>query len=389
MKKFRKLAALGLALIIAVGLITGPAAAADAETSARWNTVRIYVNDQQVIFPDVQPFIDSNGRTLVPVRFMTEAMGADVSWEQETHTAIIELNGVTVRVSYRSKDLVVIKDGVQSIVTMDTEAVGVNSRTCVPIRFVCEALGAYVDYSNLYNAVEIVTSDELTAEDIQRLRSYDMIQWWHTDLESDQWFVEKTEYKYFSDRYGFSNSHNYLLLSPDNEEIKYDVKSTLITKVTPGKISNYLSADAGGYAFMTFTLEHANRLLEYELMSYNEDTDDTNTASWTYHKAGWLDVTYNFRSCTNLIYQQICPPHCVLSVRGIMDVTFGEDTPKQWITDSFGIEDPEYGKTYSLDVEFDFVVDRYSYLTDAKAYYFTEDGEAHVLDKQPVANYHN
>lgn len=38
---------------------------------------------------DAPPFIQ-NGRTLIPVRAITEALGADVSWDNETRTAIVE-----------------------------------------------------------------------------------------------------------------------------------------------------------------------------------------------------------------------------------------------------------------------------------------------------------
>lgn len=384
MKKIYKFAALALTLAMALGLMVGPAAAASDEKPTRASTVKVIVNDALVVFPDVQPFIDGNGRTLVPIRFMTEAMGANVSWEQETHTAVIEKDGITVRATYHSKDLVVIKNGKESIVTMDTEVVGKDSRTCVPVRYICEALGAYVDYSNLYNVAEIVTCDELTAEDIERLRSYDraQCQWWHTDRPDDQWFVNKTEYKYFDGQYGFSNSHNYLLLSPDNARLAYKAYSSF----TEAECVE----DTNSYDFMTFALKYVNDLLELEKFALSEDTGkEKYVGGWTYHKAGWLDVTYNFRSCTNLIYQQICPPHGALSIRGIMDVTFGEDTPKQWITDSFGIEDPEYGRTYSLDVEFDVVVNNYHHMDEAYIYYFTEDGVAHELDLKPVVNYHN
>jgi len=124
-----------------------------------------------VDFPDAQPYIDKNDRTLIPVRFVAESLGADVSWYGATNTAYCKKNGITVAITIGNKNLKVTKNGKTSTVVMDTEAVNGQSRTYVPIRFVAEALGAYVDYSTLYRTVGIY-QDVLTPEQIELLRSY-------------------------------------------------------------------------------------------------------------------------------------------------------------------------------------------------------------------------
>lgn len=55
-------------LILTLLITALPASAAQKE-------VRVYVNDGQVFFPDQKPYIDGAGRTLVPVRFVSEALG--------------------------------------------------------------------------------------------------------------------------------------------------------------------------------------------------------------------------------------------------------------------------------------------------------------------------
>lgn len=396
-RKFNRFAALTLCLSLSAGLLVSSACAADGANAAAATTgtvvatttstaastratdVRVTVNDTLVEFIDAQPYIDENNRTMIPVRFVTETMGADVSWDDNNKTAIIVKDGIEVRLTNGNADMTVIENGETRIVTMDTASVIKNSRTYVPIRYVAEALGAYVDYSNLYNVVEIVTSDELTAEDIERLRSYDLIQWYHTNNVGDEWFTEKTEYKYFTGDYWFSNSHNFLRLN-DTNKLTYKAKS----------LNSIYYCDVGtdAYTFMTFCMKYVDDKMELELGTINEETGEEIYEAWTYHKDGWLDVTYNFRTNTNLVYQMVCPPLACISVRGVLDITCGEDTPKQWITDSFGIENPEYGVTYSLDVEFIVAVDTFYYVTDVAEYYFDSDGVAHELDKQPVVNYH-
>ena len=165
-KTFVRALALVLAAIMGLSLVT-VAFAAPSETQF---TVR--VNGKSVVFPDAQPFVDENWRTLVPVRFVTEQLGANVSWRQADQTAIIEKNGITVEIAIGSPTLRVTNGGKTSTVTMDTAAVGRDGRTYVPIRFVAEALGAFVDYSNEYHVVGIY-QDVLSVADIERLQAYD------------------------------------------------------------------------------------------------------------------------------------------------------------------------------------------------------------------------
>lgn len=180
---------LAVALVIGVVCITGASATAANQAAAK-NTVvstvttktattvnkaavpSVRVNDRLVSFPDTQPYIDGNSRTMIPVRFVGVALGADVNWEDSTQSAVISLDGTTVKVPVGSKTISVTKGGSTSTVTMDTQAVITDGRTCIPIRFVAEALGAYVGYSNYYNTVEICRKT-LTRDEITRLRGYD------------------------------------------------------------------------------------------------------------------------------------------------------------------------------------------------------------------------
>lgn len=180
---------LAVALVIGAVCITGASATAANQAAAKNTAVStattktattvnkaavpsVRVNDRLVSFPDTQPYIDGNSRTMIPVRFVSEALGADVSWEDNTQSAAISLDGTTVKVPVGSETITVTKDGDTSTVTMDTQAVITDGRTCIPIRFIAEALGAYVGYSNYYNTVEICR-ETLTRDEITRLRGYD------------------------------------------------------------------------------------------------------------------------------------------------------------------------------------------------------------------------
>jgi len=171
---------LAAVLVISTVCITGASAtianqaavkAATVSTATKTAAPSVRVNDRLVSFPDAQPYIDGNSRTMIPVLFVSKALGADVSWDNNTKTAMISLDGTTVKVPVGSKTITVRKGGNTSTMTMDTQAVVTAGRTCIPIEFVAEALDTYVGYSNYYNTVEICR-ETLTKDEITRLRGY-------------------------------------------------------------------------------------------------------------------------------------------------------------------------------------------------------------------------
>lgn len=70
--------------------------------------VTIYVNGKK-IESDVPPQI-INGRTMVPVRFVSEALGADVDWNAENRAVIITKNETMDLVTYKEKVVKCISD---------------------------------------------------------------------------------------------------------------------------------------------------------------------------------------------------------------------------------------------------------------------------------------
>ena len=154
---------LAAVLLVSCFCTVGAAAAPDAELTVK-------VNGVTVSFPDGQPYIDTSDRTMIPVRFVTEELGAAVSWTGETRTATIEKDDIRVDITIGSPILKVTQGSITRTVTMDTAAVLKHDRTYVPIRFVAEALGAFVDYSDVYRTVGIF-DEVLTAEQQEMLQA--------------------------------------------------------------------------------------------------------------------------------------------------------------------------------------------------------------------------
>lgn len=102
--------------------------------------VSVTVNDILLKF-DQEPVI-YNGRTMVPMRAIFEALGATVDWEvgKETITATREDTKIVIAIG--SNQAVV--DGEKCILEAPPQLI--NGRTLVPVRFVSESLGAQVDW---------------------------------------------------------------------------------------------------------------------------------------------------------------------------------------------------------------------------------------------------
>jgi hypothetical protein len=136
------------------------------KTAAENNTVDTSINSQFVIGQssytnngtssemDAAPYIDSNNRTMVPIRYIANACGVsddNITWNQATQTAT--LNGANT--------VVTIKVGSNTIqtstgtITMDTVAVNNNGRIYVPARFIANAFGANVTWDAATKTVGI------------------------------------------------------------------------------------------------------------------------------------------------------------------------------------------------------------------------------------------
>jgi len=84
---------------------------------------------------DVKPFI-KDSRTLVPIRFIAEAFGAEVSWDSQNSVITIKSGNSTVNMKISSKEYSVNSEEK----LMDVSPEIVNNRTFIPLRALSEAL---------------------------------------------------------------------------------------------------------------------------------------------------------------------------------------------------------------------------------------------------------
>jgi hypothetical protein len=101
----------------------------------------------RAIKTDAPPYIE-NGRTMVPVRFISEALGADVAWDGSVGLVSITANdGTLITLNIDDVNLTIMKSGLAEIVSMDVPATIREGRTYVPVRYIAEALELSVDWN--------------------------------------------------------------------------------------------------------------------------------------------------------------------------------------------------------------------------------------------------
>lgn len=104
----------------------------------------------------VKPFI-KEGRTMVPLRFITEELGATVVYDGATRGITITLGDTVMSLTVGQKAYTLNGQMFQ----MDSEALVMENRTFVPVRFVSEALGRAVQWLGDERIVVVTPADAL------------------------------------------------------------------------------------------------------------------------------------------------------------------------------------------------------------------------------------
>lgn len=99
---------------------------------------------------DVAP-VNSNGRTLIPLRGIMEEFGASVEWVPESKQIIVSMDDVGVLLTVGSIEAMV--NG--NPASLDAPAKIVNGHTLIPLRFVSEQLGMNVVWNGATQSITI------------------------------------------------------------------------------------------------------------------------------------------------------------------------------------------------------------------------------------------
>ncbi|SMG59458.1 Copper amine oxidase N-terminal domain-containing protein [Paenibacillus aquistagni] len=142
--------------------------------------LRVVVNGTKIGFPDAKPYLDKNSRVMVPVRFVSEALGAKVDWDEKASKVTVKQKDKTVILFIGKKEIDV--NGKKD--QMDTVAVTSKQRTFVPLRFVSQALGAAVVWDSAVRTAYINTNGETASKAETEIIGGLVVPKWntHTDL---------------------------------------------------------------------------------------------------------------------------------------------------------------------------------------------------------------
>lgn len=109
--------------------------------------VKIFAGNEEVEFPDAKPFIDENGRTQIPIRAVVEELGCSVTYDEGTQTVSVKDNSNGINITLKIGNNVM--QSSNGNVIMDTAAKIIDDRTYIPVRFVAEALGYTVNWTQV------------------------------------------------------------------------------------------------------------------------------------------------------------------------------------------------------------------------------------------------
>lgn len=157
MKLKRYLCAALSVLLLMTALAPGtPPAAAAGEIS-------VVVDGKKLSFD--QPPIARNGRTLVPLRAIFEALGADVEWVQESQSIVAQRGSTIIVMRLGLNQFVKGTDGDDGVICqLDVAPEALNGRTLVPLRAISEALDCQVEWDGATQTATIASRQWLKGD---------------------------------------------------------------------------------------------------------------------------------------------------------------------------------------------------------------------------------
>lgn len=136
-------------ILTLIMLVCAGEVCADSDTKIVINNKELYCEDKPVIV---------DGRTMLPLRAIGEAMGCEVIWVSGTQTANLRNETTIISMQIGNKNITRVKrtNQEQKLLRTDVPPMLINDRTYVPVRALAEALDAVVGWDQTTNTVMIV-----------------------------------------------------------------------------------------------------------------------------------------------------------------------------------------------------------------------------------------
>lgn len=228
-----------------------------------------------------------DGRTMVPVRAIFEAVGAEVSWDSNTKTVTGIKGDTTVEMTVDSRTEFINDEAVE----MDAAPIVTEGRTLAPARYVAEAFGCSVEWDAENKAVNIdvknsdvpetdtETTTEVTTETVTEAVDNEYISFF-TEKSKKPAAIDTNKIKddglvmlYEDARYNFEQQAlpQYLFENSDEmaELIKND--SDAFEEKVKKEWNVYMSA-----SILSYALNSGNAKLPNEIMAFTNTDDNMN-----------------------------------------------------------------------------------------------------------------
>jgi hypothetical protein len=201
-------------------------------------TTNVMVNGTCMAFDEVGPE-NVNGRVMVPMRAITEKLGAEVGYDQATRTATI-VSGETTVTHVIGTDTITVQTGeTAESVQMDCVSYLRNGTTMVPVRFVADALGCSVEWDGTYKTVVILDLDAIKATYDSQLTvfnrilqdSYSQVADWPTYASDTKMDLNVTLFDSLNGNRTYGGSLTMNTVAND-EAANYDIRVDLTDLVT-------------------------------------------------------------------------------------------------------------------------------------------------------------
>lgn len=119
---------------------------------------------------EVVPYISAENRTLVPIRFISESLGAEVKWDDATKTVTVSKNDTVIEMVIGNTEYKVNGE----VKTMETAPVITQDRTMLPLRAASEALGQQVYWNDgliVIGDIECGLSDDAAMAEKENIKA--------------------------------------------------------------------------------------------------------------------------------------------------------------------------------------------------------------------------
>ncbi|MGP3788562.1 stalk domain-containing protein [Paenibacillus sp. 1A_MP2] len=152
-----------LATLIGAMAITATAGGSTIHAASTPKQVEVLLNTVKMKFPDAKPFQDGQGSVMVPIRFVSEALGAKVTYSKEGKVSKVGVVSKDHKVDMTIGQTTALVNGQKK--DYGTQIILKQNRTFVPLRLVSEGLGQKVEWDKIGRWVWIGNKEFRSTDD--------------------------------------------------------------------------------------------------------------------------------------------------------------------------------------------------------------------------------